>query len=493
MSNNTLPILSKKNHEKKTAKIKIMQFGEGNFLRAFIDWIIQKMNDSGKYEGHVVVVQPLPHGRVDQLEDQDGLYTLVLQGLDEKGEAVRKHRIIDVLDDFINPYTQYQKFLKYAESKDLEVIVSNTTEAGIAYDPNDVSVDFEKDCPASYPGKLLALLKHRYDTLGKSYGLAIAPCELIDDNGDKLKEVLIKLARDKNFFADFIDYLTNSCHYTSTLVDRIVPGFPKENFASLCEEYGYIDNNMDYGEYFHLFVLKKEPYVEEKYPVNKVGINAIYVDDVHPYKQRKVRILNGTHTSLVPTAYLAGFNEVGQSLSDPTINKFIMEEINKEIVPTVHTKDADKFASDVIKRFLNPYVHHQLMSIALNSLSKWKERDLPTILDDINNGFVPTHLCFAFASLIKFYDGYRIVNGKKEFIALKDDQSGIDFMRSAWDRYYADKNASELVNTVLSNTTLWSQDLTKVKGLANEVTKDLKLILDSPSQMAAIKEFLKHE
>lgn len=486
-----LEVLSKKIHEKKSSKVKIMQFGEGNFLRAFVDWMIQKMNDSGKYDGHVVVVQPLPMGRVDALASQDGLYTLILQGINEEGKAVRQADVIDVLDDFVNPYSDYAKYLEYAVSRDLEVVISNTTEAGICFDERDVDVDFRKDTPFSYPGKLLILLKARFDALGDKFPLAIIPCELIDDNGDKLKEVLVKLAKARKMDEAFIRFVEHDCHYTSTLVDRIVPGFPKDEFDSLCKQFGYVDNNMVKGEYFHLYVLKKEAFVEEKFPVDKVGLHAIYVDDVHPYKQRKVRILNGTHTTLVPVSYLAGFDEVRESLLDPVISRFILEEQKLEIVPTVTTKDAQKFADDVLNRFLNPYVHHKLMSIALNSLSKFRERDLPTMMDDFKKGLVPSHMCFAFASLIKFYEGYRIVDGKREEIMLNDNPEFLSFMKGCFERFHRSQDVTMLVTEVFANKDIWGEDLNVHEGLKDEVTKWLKVIYAAPSQMDAIREFLK--
>lgn len=489
MAEKQLEVLSKKNHEKRTAPIKIMQFGEGNFLRAFIDWMIQKMNDSGVYQGHVVVVQPLPQGRVASLAEQDGLYTLILQGLNEKGEAVRTHEVIDVLDDFVNPYVDYQKFLAYGESKDLEVVISNTTEAGIAYDPSDVAVDMALTVPTSYPGKLYALLERRYRTLGPRYGLAIMPCELIDDNGDQLKKVLLELAAEHKADEGFVAYLSKSCHYTSSLVDRIVPGFPKEEFPALCQEFGYVDNCLDKGEYFHLYVLKKEPFCEKAFPVDKAGLHAIYVPDVHPYKKRKVRILNGAHTSLVPIAYLSGFNEVRESLLDPEIKKFLLDELNEEIVPTISTDDAKAFASDVLSRFLNPYVHHQLMSIALNSISKFKERDLPTLLDDLRLGVTPKHLLFALSALIRFYDGFRVNHGVKEPIALADTPEYLVDFRRYWDAYHADGNLGKLVHDVLSNRTFWGEDLSQSKAIADAVTEDLRKILAAPNVYDAVKEF----
>lgn len=483
-----MEILSKKIRTKKTAKIKIRQFGEGNFLRAFVDWLIQKRNDSGKYSGHVVVVQPLPFGRIEDLKKQDYLYTLILQGINEKGEAVKTHEVIDVIDDCVNPYTDFKKYLSYAESKDLEVVISNTTEAGIHYEEGDTKLDLSKDTPVSYPGKLLALLKHRYETLGKDYGLAIIPCELIDDNGDKLREVLNRLAKKRNREEGFIDYINHSCHFTSTLVDRIVPGFPRDEFDKLCQEYGYIDNNRDKGEYFHFYVLKEEPFVEEKFPVDKVGLHAVYVKDVHPYKQRKVRILNGSHTSLVPVAYLCGYDEVRQSLLDEKIRKFLEEEQQKEILPTLTAEGSEQFAKDVRKRFLNPYVHHALRSIALNSLPKYKERDLPTVLDNLKEGRIPSHLIFAFAALLIFYRGYRIKDGVKEEIKLQDDPKNLEFTKSIWAEYEADKDVKALAHKFLSKEELWGQNLSSIPALEDEFEASLALILSEKDRMSALRK-----
>ena len=477
--------LSSKVRKKEKKKIKIRQFGEGNFLRAFIDWRIKKRNDKGVYDGHVVLVQPLEKGRVEELKKQDYLYTLILQGLNEENKPVKRHEVIPVIDDGVNPYTEYQKFLSYGESKDLEVIISNTTEAGIRFEEKDVSLDREKNTPLSYPGKLLALLKRRYDVLGKEYGLSIIPCELIDDNGDKLKEVLLSLARAKKRDSGFLDYLEKGCHYTSTLVDRIVPGFPKDEFPSLCKEFGYIDNNRVKGEYFHLFVLKKEPFVRERFPVDQAGVNAIYVSDVHPYKQRKVRILNGSHTSLVPVAYLAGYKEVRESLLDERIYRFLLEEQQEEILPTLHADGSEQFAKDVRKRFLNPYVHHALLSIALNSQAKFKERDLPTILDNLERGHRPTHLLFSLAALLVFYRGYFILHGKREEIPLKDDENNLLFRKRIWAEYEKDKSRDRLACSYLSDIEIFGQDLTKIDGLKDEFVSDLSLIRESKDRFEA--------
>ena len=273
-----MEILNKSIHKKPERKIKIMQFGEGNFLRAFVEWILQDLNDKGAIEASVAVVQPMPFGRVKELADQDGLYTLRLVGIDN-GENVRKSQIIDVIGDCINPFTEYEKYLKYGESEDLQVIISNTTEAGIAVDASDT--DFSK-CPKSFPGKLLALLKRRYDRFkgDMNKGLAIIPCELIDDNGDELYRCLTELAKINKMDEKFIKWMQTANHFTSTLVDRIVPGYPKNEIEAIQKETGYIDNNVVKGEIFHLWVLKKEPFVQKVLPADKTGLNVIFADDL---------------------------------------------------------------------------------------------------------------------------------------------------------------------------------------------------------------------
>ncbi|MDE6579522.1 MAG: tagaturonate reductase, partial [Ruminiclostridium sp.] len=325
--------LNRANHQTTERPVKIMQFGEGNFLRAFVDWILQRLNNDGVINANVAVVQPMPMGRVKELEQQDGLYTLCLEGID-KGEKVQSREIIDIINNFINPFEQYDKYLSYAKSEELEIIVSNTTEAGIALDTSDTDLTV---CPKSFPGKLLALLKARYDhfkgDMGK--GLAIIPCELIDHNGDELKRVLVELAKINNLDDAFINWLTAANHFTSTLVDRIVPGYPRDTAKEICEETGFNDNNIVKGEIFHLWVLQKEAFVQEKLPADKSGLNVIFADDITPYKQRKVKILNGSHTSMVPVAYLCGIDTVREAVTDEDVGKFVQGLVNDEIKPTI--------------------------------------------------------------------------------------------------------------------------------------------------------------
>lgn len=422
--------LNAQNRNKPVRPIKILQFGEGNFLRAFVDWIIQRLNDSGAINANVVVVQPVPQGRVEELRKQDGLYTVCLEGI-ENGQRVQSRQIIDVLGDFVNPYADYRKFLDYAHSEELETIVSNTTEAGIALNREDVNFDV---CPVSFPGKLLAFLWERYRFFNgdETKGLAIVPCELIDNNGETLKRVLVELAQIRRMGEDFVQWLTTANHFTDTLVDRIVPGYPRDSAERIWAQTGYRDDNVVKAEVFHLWVLKREPFVQERLPADQCGLNVLFVPDITPYKQRKVKILNGSHTAMVPVAYLCGLNTVGEAVEDADVRRFIKELIFEEIVPTINLpqEEMKAFADSVLERFENPFIRHELMSIALNSTDKFRTRLLPTYNDYLRNfKKAPRHVMFSFAALVTFMRGKR----ENAPIALQDDARHLDFWRNLWE------------------------------------------------------------
>ena len=477
--------LNKKIHSKPERKIKIMQFGEGNFLRAFVEWILQDLNDKGAISADVVVVQPMPLGRVKDIAAQDGLYTLRLEGID-KGERVKKSEIIDVIGDCVNPFTDYEKFLRYGGSEDLQIIISNTTEAGIALDTTDT--DFTV-CPKSFPGKLLALLKRRYEKFGGAAdkGLAIVPCELIDNNGDELYRVLTELAKVNNMDEKFIEWMQTANHFTSTLVDRIVPGYPKAEIPAIQEETGYIDNNVVKGEIFHLWVLKKEPFVQKVLPADSTGLNVIFADDIKPYKQRKVKILNGSHTALVPVAYLCGIDTVGESMADPTIGKYVRDFIFDEVNPTIDLPQDQMtaFANSVIERYQNPFIRHELMSIALNSTTKFKTRLLPTLLDYVRIfGKLPEHLIFSFAAIIEFHKGKR---GDQD-IALKDDPSYLAFWHRLWAEFDGDYLA--MAKKVLAWEEAWDMDMNTIHPeIAEKVASRLEDI-DKNGMREAVERFV---
>lgn len=480
-----MELISKKMFAKPERPIKIMQFGEGNFLRAFVEWIIQDLNDKGAINSSVAVVQPMPFGRVKELSEQDGLYTLRLEGID-KGRTVKSSRVIDVIGDCINPFTQYEHFLSYAKSEDLQVIISNTTEAGIAVDPTDT--DFSQ-CPKSYPGKLLALLKARYDHFNgdMTKGLAIIPCELIDNNGDELYRCLTELAEINNMDGKFIDWMQTANHFTSTLVDRIVPGYPRNEIEEIQKETGYIDNNVVKGEIFHLWVLKKEPVVQKYLPADSTGLNVIFADSIKPYKQRKVKILNGSHTAMVPVAYLCGIDTVGEAVNDPVIGRYVHDFIFDEVNPTIDLPQNEMidFANSVIERYKNPFIRHELMSIALNSTTKFRTRLLPTLEDYIRiKGALPQHLLFSFAAIVEFHKGWR---GEQK-IELKDDPEYLNHWAKLWADF--DDDYTKLAKAALSWTEAWEVDMNTLHpDITATVAKYLE-DMDKNGMKAAVIRFV---
>ncbi len=465
-----------------------MQFGEGNFLRAFIDWIVDSMNKKADFNAGVVVVQPMPFGRVKELTSADGLYTLYLQGINN-GQTVKTHQVIDCLEDFINPFEEYQKYLDYAKSEDLEFIISNTTEAGIAFDPKDT--DFTKT-PNSFPGKLLAFLKARYDHFKGDVkkGLEIIPCELIDHNGDTLKEILVQLAEHNHMDKAFIDWVENANRYYNTLVDRIVPGYPRNEDKELWNQLGYVDNNMVVGEIFHLWVIdgKTVKDLETKLPTAKAGLNVLFVDSIKPYKERKVKILNGSHTCLVPVSYLSGIDTVRETIEDKQLNQFVLDFIFNEVVPTINIPrdQMDSYANSVLERYGNPFVRHELMSIALNSVTKYKTRILPTVLQNLEDlKHFPDHALFSLAALMVFYRGKR----GEEDIKLADDAWALDMFKELWADFDGSKAAcGKIAQHVLSLKSHWEVDLTKYDGVLEFVTDCLYEITSTSMREALAKQ-----
>ncbi len=489
----SLPLINEVN-KKEEKKVKVMQFGEGNFLRAFVDWIINSTNKATDFNAGVVIVQPIEQfGRVKELMDADGLYTLYLQGL-QNGKAVREHEVIKCVQDGLNPYLAYDKYLKYAESEDLQFIISNTTEAGIAFDPNDT--DLTKT-PNSYPGKLLAFLKRRYETIKK--GLFIIPCELIDHNGATLKEVLVKLAKHNNMDEEFINWIVKENKFYNTLVDRIVPGYPRNDAEAFQLDLGYQDQNMVVGEIFHLWCIdaqttecpecakKNLEALKKALPTEKAGLNVLFVDSIVPYKQRKVKILNGSHTTLVPVSYLAGIDAVKETIEDPVLGKFVKEFIFNEVIPTIDIPHDQMvaYSNSVLERYMNPYVHHLLMSIALNSSAKYKERVLPTVLQNLEKGKLPTHALFSLAALITFYHGVRLSDGSK--IDLQDTNAWfIELLAKLWAENdgKTQDGAKAIVTAVLGLKDHWGVDLNTLDGVNDFVTKSLVAINTMPMRDA---------
>jgi len=473
--------------EFKTYPEKVLQFGEGNFLRAFVDWQIDKMNDEAGFNGSVVVVQPLENGLIDMLNDQDCLYTLYLQGV-QNGQASKTHKIINSISRGINPYRDYNEYLKVSENPELRFIVSNTTEAGITFDENDT---LNGGCQKSYPGKLTALLYHRFNTFkgDNNKGFVIIPCELIDRNGEKLKEIILKYAEIWNLEEAFVDWINNANTFCCSLVDRIVPGYPRDSIDEVREELGYDDNLVDVGEIFHLWVIEGPQSIKNELPIEEAGLNIKVVDDMTPYRTRKVRILNGPHTAMVPVAYLYGLETVGESVDHDVIGKYVHDVIYDEIIETLDLPHEElvEFADAIIERFQNPYVKHYLMSISLNSMSKYKTRDLPSLTEYLKRkGVLPKKLVFSLAALIEFYKGKR----GEEDIQLADDEDILELFKGLWSNYDGAKEGlNKIVTSVLAYEKNWGSNLNNIPNLTDEVSRYLEII-EKVGMKEAVKEVL---
>jgi len=456
---------------------RVIQFGEGNFLRAFVDWMFHQLNKNQLFNGRVVLVQPIADGLADKINEQDGLYTLLLRGLQD-GKAAEQKEIISSVSRCINPYVQWDEYLKCAEQESIEFVVSNTTEAGIAFDQND---SLESEPPASFPGKLAAYLYHRFKHFkgDPSKGLVIIPCELIDRNGDNLKKVILLLADAWNLPKGFKTWLNEHNQFLNTLVDRVVTGYPRDEIKDIITHLGYEDDLVDTGELFHLWVIEGPQELSERLPFVKLGLNVVWTDDMAPYRTRKVRILNGAHTASVPAAFLYGLETVGEMMDHEVLGTYTRQIIKDEIIPSIdlNKEMLTEFADAVVERFQNPYIKHYLLSILLNSSSKFKSRVLPSILEYQKlKGKLPEKLTFSLAALIAVYkDG--VIDGttlqalreKGPFI-MKDDLPVLEFFVETWSEFDGSaKGTVEVARKILGNTGMWGEDLNDVAGLTVQI------------------------
>ena len=480
----------------KNAPEKVLQFGEGNFLRAFVDYWFDLANEKADWNGKCVLVQPIAPGLAKMINEQEGLYTLYLRG-SENGQKVDDKRVISSVSRCLNPYEKadYEKMMDVAASDDLEIIVSNTTEAGIVYDP----ACQQNDCPpSSFPAKLTQVLYHRYKA-GKK-GIIMLACELIDNNGKELLKCVNQYIDQWGLEDGFKKYVNEDCTFCGSLVDRIVPGRirdPKE-VAELEEKHGYADPLLDVGEVFGVWVIEGDTKLNDILPFRKAGLedHVFVTPDMSPYKKRKVRILNGAHTGFVLGAYLAGFDIVRDCMHDETILGYMNKMLLQEVVPILplDQDDCKKFAAAVEDRFNNPFVNHELMSISLNSTSKWRARNMPSFLEYIEkNGKLPTCLTMSFAAYIAFYSnniqelndkGLVCKRAKGNEYTVSDDRYVLEFYNA-----HKDDDIPTLVHAVMTNEQMWGQDLTKVAGFEEATVKNLTLIREQGA-MAAYKSCL---
>jgi tagaturonate reductase len=470
-----MDILNKSSIKKTARPVKVMQYGEGNFLRGFVDYMLDIANEKKFFDGDIVLVKPIEYGNLDSFHQQDYLYTVSLRGRVDGKEQVT-NRIVTSVSGAIDAYNQYEQYAELAKSETLRFVVSNTTEAGIVYDDTD---KIELCPPKTYPGKLTKFLYERYSYFkgDNSKGLIILPVELIDDNGIHLKEIVFKLAQLWKLESGFTTWLEEACVFCSTLVDRIVTGYPKDEAEKLWAEYGYQDNLIVTGEPFALWVIESSKPIEDELPLAKAGLPVIFTDNQKPYKQRKVRILNGAHTSFSLASYLAGNDYVLESMQDENIYGFMKKTIYDEIIPTLDLPKEDllSFADAVTDRFHNPFIKHALLSISLNSVSKWKARCLPSLLGFVERfSTLPARMTFSLAALMEFYHGTEIREGalighrNGQEYTIKDDKEVLEFFAEN-----SEKEISVLVSKFLSNKAFWDQDLTKVPGLEQQIVKSL--------------------
>lgn len=421
----------------------VIQFGEGNFLRGFFDYFLHVMNKKELYDGKAVVIQPRAGGKCELLNRQDCKYNLYLRGI-EKGKIKEEHNLIESVSRAVDPYKDYEEYMSLADNPDFRFVVSNTTEAGIAFDESCKS----DDKPAkSFPGKLTQLLYRRYKNGMK--GFVFLPCELIDNNADELKKCILKYAEHWGLESDFTEWINNENTFSNTLVDRIVTGYPDDGTEKKHPD----DRFLDTGEIFHLWVIEGD--FEDELPLKKAGFNVVWTDDAKPYKKIKVRILNGAHTSLVAGALLSGIETVGEAMTDETALSFLKKAMNEEILPTIgENEESVSFADSVFDRFRNPFIHHKWSAISLNSVSKFSVRVLPTLLEyKEKNGAYPKCLTMALAYLIYFYK-----NGTPQ-----DSPEIIETMKK------------DSIADILKNKNLWQSDLSELTDTTEKYFEQIKV------------------
>lgn len=470
---------------------KIIQFGEGNFLRGFVDWMVQECNKQGLFNGRVVAIQPTPHGKVvPKLNAQEGLYTLVIRGI-ENEQVVDRTEVISSISRGINPYKDWAEVLKVAENPEVQFVFSNTTEAGLTYAKEEYDPE---QAPLSYPGKLTAFLYHRYQSNGK--GMAIFPCELVESNGELLKEIVLAIAEDWKLPKAFKEWINEQNHFCNTLVDRIVTGFPKDSIDEYRERLGYDDELLTVGEPYHLFAIEATEEIADAIPFHRAGLN-VHWADVKSFREIKVRILNGAHTLMVPVAFQAGKDTVLEAMEDATLRPFIEKGIYQEIFPILKmpTEMKKPFADSVIERFLNPFNKHYLRDIALNSFYKYRTRLLPTLLEAVEQQGKPSEaISFSFAALLSLYRGKKTAENEltgirgEEPYSLRDQPEVVALLASLWSAYEHEAlRLEDLVGNVLSQEAWWGQDLNEVPHLSETVYGYLSQIVQDGMTKSLLK------
>lgn len=465
--------------------VRVVQFGEGNFLRAFVDYMIDILNEKSDFNGSIAIVKPISYGSLERFQRQNCLYTVILRG-QENGQVVNDSRIVTSVDRAVDGADTWDNLAELAKCPTVRFIVSNTTEAGIVLDESDSM----ENVPATYPGKLTKFLYERFCAFSGSpeSGVILLPVELIEDNGGKLKACVLRLAEVWNLPAAFTAWLTEHCVFCSTLVDRIVTGYPAAEAETLWQQLGYRDELLDVGEPFGLWVIESDRDVSAELPLSKIGLPVIFTDNQKPYRERKVRILNGAHTSSVLAGWLYGESIVRDMLQNEITGAFVRQTVMEEIAPQVplDKEDVDAFAAAVFERFENPFIDHALLSISLNSVSKWKSRVLPSLRDHFaQHGTLPRRLTFSFAALLAFYssddlreDGLHAQRADGTEYTVLDDRAALEFFAET-----SSLPAAEFAEAAAARTDFWGEDLRRYPGFTEAVAADL-LALRADAQTA---------
>ncbi|MDR2622198.1 MAG: tagaturonate reductase [Dysgonamonadaceae bacterium] len=473
--------LNKQTVNKPVLPVKILQFGEGNFLRAFVDWMIHKANESGVMNHGITVVQPIAQGMAEMLNKQDCLYHAYLEGIKDK-QPIKEVTLVKSIMNALNPYEEYEAYKNLFLSPGLEMIVSNTTEAGIRYEEGD---DLNAFPPKTFPAKITALLYQRFQKFNgaNDKGLLIICCELIEDNGSTLREFVLKHAGHNQLGENFIQWVKTACHFYDTLVDRIVPGFPRETINEIKEETGFNDNLVVKGEYFHVWAIGGDSVIREKLPLDKAGLNVLFMEDIKPFRAKKVRILNGSHTAMVPVALQLGCETVKDAFNTPAVEKFVNQMVRTEVLPAIN-EDPDelqKFAAKILERFYNPFIKHYLKDISLNALSKWETRNFPTLKDNVEKLKKEAPLTtFSFAALLVLYSGKSEVT-----FTPNDTPEFVGFIRETF-------NANDVegwVSGIVNNKKMWTIDWDAIPEFTQKVAGDVKMILEK-GMLAALEKWV---
>ncbi|MCB0628845.1 MAG: tagaturonate reductase [Saprospiraceae bacterium] len=450
---------------------KVLQFGGGNFLRAFVDWMIDHLNKKGRFNGDVVIVKPTEGGDYAALRQQDGLFHVSLNGI-QNGELITETTLVDCVSRVVHPYQEWETYLQLAEAASIRYIVSNTTEAGITFNPADKAEDHP---PREFPAKLTAWLYHRYQYFDGDANRACVflPCELIENNGEVLRDCILQYADHWKLEEGFQHWIKEANVFCNTLVDRIVSGYPKDDASRLQEVLGYEDPLLVAGEYYHSWIIQGPGWLSEEMGFDQTSLGVKFVDDLDIYRTIKVRMLNGAHTAMVPVGYLSGMRSVREAIEETNIGNFVRQLLELEVMPTLDAPSAEieDFAEAAIDRFLNPSIYHKLISIALNSTAKFRTRLLPSLLGYVDKfGELPPRIVLALAALIVFYKG----EWQEEKIDLQDDADRLRFFQELWSK--EEKDPTNIARAVLAREEWWGTDLNSIDGLTDRLAKYIWMI-----------------